>query len=343
MDGLTSELVTMRVGVVGVGSMGQNHARLYSEMGLLTGIHDAIQESARRVADKFDTTAYGDLDELIKEVDALSVCTPTTNHYEVASRAIGAGKAVLVEKPFTGDVHKAIGLCNAAERNGVVLASGFVERFNPVVATARDALASGRFGDLVSITARRVSSYPSRIRDVGVIMDLAIHDIDVIRRITGRDVSCVYALGGMKINPQFEDNANILMEIEDGLVGMVEVNWLTPMKVREVSMTCSKGFVRIDYINQVVEFSSSSYADFDASNMAHVPMEFDVHRLTLKKEEPLKRELEDFVRAVRTSTRPESDGWDAVANLKVCDAARRSQRTKARVEIEQAPRPVIYA
>ncbi len=317
--------------------MGQNHARIYSEMGLLGGVYDVYTESSKKIAAKFDTLAYSNLEGLLREVDALSICTPTSNHYDVAIEAIDEGKSILVEKPFTGNISKAIDLCDRAEEKGVTLASGFVERFNPVVSTARDTLASGRFGDLVSISTRRVSSYPSRIRDVGVIMDLAIHDIDVIRSIAGREISCVFALGGKKVNPDHDDNANILLEIEDGMVGMVEVNWLTPMKVREVSMTCSKGFVRIDYIDQTVEFSSSSFPIFDQSNMANIPMELDVHRLTLKKEEPLKRELEDFVHAAEISGRPESDGWDAVSNLAVCEASYRSQRERRRVEVERTP------
>ncbi len=314
----------LKVGVVGVGSMGQNHARIYSEMGCLTGVFDIFNDAAVKIAKRFNVPAYGSVDELIDNVDALSVCTITSEHYDIGVKAIEAGKHVLIEKPFTGDVAKAEELCELAEERGTVLASGFVERCNPAVTAAKESLAAGRFGDLVTISSRRVSSFPSRIRDVGVIMDLAVHDVDVMRHITEREIVSVYALGGKKGNPQFEDFANLLMELDDGSIGNVEVNWLTPMKVRKLSLTCSKGYVQLDYIDQSLEYSTSRYAELDLSNMSQVPMELDVHHIMLKKDEPLKVELERFLSAAEGRSGPGATGRDAVANLKVCDAALRS-------------------
>ena len=196
-----------KVGVIGVGSMGQNHARIYSELGNLVGVYDAFPESAQRVAKRLGTTPYASVEELLAKVDAVSICTPTTTHFEVAQKAIELGKAALVEKPFTGEEDLARKLCELAEEHKVTLASGFVERFNPVVHVTKKALSSGRFGKLVSMGSRRVSSFPSRIRDVGVIKDLAIHDVDVIRYLTGLEVRSIYALGGKMNGLQFEDHA----------------------------------------------------------------------------------------------------------------------------------------
>ena len=323
----------LRVGVIGVGSMGQNHARIYSEMGCLVGVHDVFPDSAEKVAKKLGTAAYPDVASLIGKVDALSVCTPTDHHYEVAVQAIEQGCSVLVEKPFTGEVAKARALCELAERKGVALASGFVERFNPVVAATREAIASNRFGQVVSIASRRVSSFPARIRDVGVIMDLAIHDVDVIRHLTGRTVTSVYALGGKMANDRFEDHATLLLEIAGGSTGMVEVNWLTPMKVRKVTLTCSNGLAEMDYIDQGLKFSTARMENVDLANLSSIPMELDAHHILVKKEEPLKRELRSFLRAAESSTRPECDGWNAVENIAVCSAALASMAKGCRVSV----------
>lgn len=325
----------LKLGVVGVGSMGQNHARIYSEMGCLSGVFDVFPDMAAKAAKKLNTKAFSNLEDLLHEVDALSICTPTANHYEVALQAIDAGKSILVEKPFTGKIENAKSLCEEAEKNGVVLASGFVERFNPIVKVTKKELSSGKFGKLVTISSRRVSSFPSRIRDVGVIMDLAIHDIDVIRHLVGSPVVSVYARGGTMANKKYEDYANIMMEFEDGTLGLVEVNWLTPMKVRKVSLTCSNGYAQMDYMDQSLDFSTGQLDNVDPSNMSQIPMELDTHHFVVKKTEPLRRELEAFVGAASSSSKAEVDGWDALENVKVCSAALHSINSLARVEIQK--------
>jgi UDP-N-acetylglucosamine 3-dehydrogenase len=323
----------LRVGVIGIGSMGQNHARIYSEMGCLAGVFDVDAEATKKVSQRFGVRPYSNMDELIRDVDALSICTPTKYHYDAAVKAIDQGCSVLVEKPFTGEVEKARGLCDLAERGGVTIASGFVERFNPVVHATRDALASGRFGKVVSVASRRVSSYPFRIRDVGVIMDLAIHDVDVIRYLTGEKIESVYALGGKMANDRFEDHATLLLQTAGGSTGMVEVNWLTPMKVRKVSITCSDGYAVMDYMDQSLQFSTSRMDQVDTSNMASMPIELDTHQVYVKKEEPLKRELVSFVNAAEKGQRSECDGWNALQNVSICAAALESMRDGCRVMV----------
>ncbi len=321
------------MGVIGVGSMGQNHARIYSEMGNLVGVYDVFAEQSKKIASRFNVQWHGSVDSLLKKVDAVSIATPTSTHFENAMKAIDAGVSCLVEKPFTGEPRKARDLCRAAEKEKVIITPGFVERFNPVVGAARDSLAEGRFGKLVSISTRRVSSFPSRIRDVGVIMDLGIHDIDVVRYITGAEITSVYAMGGKMANPSFEDHAEMLVEIEGGIVGLLETNWLTPMKVRKVAMTCSEGYVQLDYMDQTMEISSSKFKELDPANLSQIPLELDVRRISLKKEEPLKRELESFVGAVEKDTSPEITGWDALSNLCVCAAASKSLLEGKRVSV----------
>ena len=311
----------MRVGVVGVGSMGQNHARVYSEIAKLVGVYDVMGEQARRIGARFSCTAFDDLDKMLRKVEAISVCTPTSMHQEVALKAIAAGVHILVEKPFTGVSLSALEVQKEAEKAGVTIAAGFIERFNPIVGVARDAVRESSLGRLISLSTRRVSSYPARIRDVGVVMDLGIHDVDVMRYVTGSDIASVYALGGRLSNPDFEDYANLLICFENGVVGFLEVNWLTPMKVRKMSLTCSKSFVQVDYTDQSMEISSSTIKNVDAADMFHIPLELDIRKVAVRKEEPLKRELLDFLGAAEKGNRPNAGVEDAIANLRVCEAA----------------------
>lgn len=323
----------LRVGVIGVGSMGQNHVRVYSEIADLIGVHDAMREQSLRIAQRFNIGSFDNLDDLLERVDAVSVCVTTSAHFETAKRIIAKGRSVLLEKPFTGSSKHAEELTRLAEKEGVTLASGFIERFNPVVGVAREAIGKGRFGKVISVASRRVSSFPARIRDVGVIMDLGIHDVDVIRHITGAEPSSVYTLGGRFQNTDFEDNANVLLEMNDGSVACIEVNWLTPMKVRKVSFTCSQGFAQLDYTDQSLEFSSSTISNMDPSDMFRLPLEFDVRKVSVKKEEPLKKELEMFLAAAENHSIASVGGLDAVNNLRVCEAAQESLRTGAKVRL----------
>jgi UDP-N-acetylglucosamine 3-dehydrogenase len=192
---------------------------------------------------------------------------------------------------------------------------------------------SGKIGKIISLASRRVSSFPARIRDVGVVMDLGIHDVDVMRYITSSDVKSVYAVGGMFANPNFEDYANLLMEFDNSAVGFVEVNWLTPMKVRKVSFTCSGGFVQMDYTDQSLEISTSKIGNIDQSDMFRIPLEYDVRKISVKKEEPLKTELGRFLKAVESGGEPAAGGMDAVQNLKVCEAALASLRSHGKVMV----------
>jgi UDP-N-acetylglucosamine 3-dehydrogenase len=211
-----------------------------------------------------------------------------------------------------------------------VLGGGFVERHNPVVDFAKKGIQSGEYGELITLASRRVSSLPSRIKDVGVVMDLGIHDIDVIQHIADQDARSVYALGGHGNGLEFEDHANILIDFDKGATGFVEVNWLTPMKVRKLALTCSKNFVEIDYMEQSAQVCSSSFKPFEAGNLFNVPLEFDLRRIALRKEEPLRRELNDFVDAVKKGRPPLVSGESAVKTLRIAEAALRSVRSGAK-------------
>jgi len=226
-------------------------------------------------------------------------------------------------------------ITDLARSQNLVLAGGFVERHNPVVAVAKHSLTSGDFGDLITAATRRVSSMPSRIRDVGVVMDLGVHDIDVVQYVVGSEARSVYMLGGKGKDMKYEDHANILIEFDGGMSGFIEVNWLTPMKVRKLALTCSKNFVEVDYIDQSVLVCSSTFKPFEAGNLYKVPVEVDIRRVSIKKEEPLKRELKDFLGAIESKKEPLVTGDSAIKTLKIAEAALKSMDTGKKVEIEE--------
>lgn len=319
----------VRVGVLGVGSMGQNHARVYSEIADLVGVVDPDAEAGKRVADRTGCAYFGTAKELLEEgIEAASVAAPTHLHRQIAEELIDADVHVLVEKPLATKLEDAKALVSRAREAGVVLAAGHIERHNPAVAFAKRALAAGEFGDLVTASARRVSNFPPRVRDVGVILDLGIHDIDVLRYVVDRDVVSVYASGGRRLHETFEDHATVLMNFEDDVTGFVEVNWLTPMKVRKFSLTCLKTFVEVDYMDQSVTISSSTLKSYDPSDLYRLSFHYDTRQVAVEREEPLKRELQDFLAAVKEKRDPLVTGEDAIETMRVVEAAVRSQREK---------------
>ena len=324
----------MRVAVIGVGAMGQNHARVLSEIAELKGIADPDMVVGGAASNRFHVSHFTDYRALLKEeLDAVCVCVPTKSHEEVAVDAIDAGLGVLVEKPLAGSVDSAERIVDRAEQAGVTLAVGHVERHNPSIAVVKTGLEEGHYGDLVTATARRVSSLPGRIRDVGVVMDLGVHDIDILRYLAGSPVESVFALGGRKVHERFEDHANVLLRFRNGIHGFIEVNWLTPMKVRRLALTCLKNFVEVDYTDQSITVSSSTVGPLDSFNLYQIPLEHHTQKIHVRKEEPLRRELEDFLAAVKEKRPPLVTGQDAVETLRVAEAATDSHRTGRLVQL----------
>ncbi len=324
----------MRVGIVGVGSMGQNHARILAEVADLAAVCDANVQIGKEVAARFGASFSPDHRELFRQdLDAVTIATPTGEHYEVAKGAIERGLHVLLEKPFCADADQAAKLTEKAADQGVVLAAGMVERHNPAVEFTHKALGAGEYGKVITIASRRVSTFPTRIRDVGVMMDLGIHDVDVMRFLVGEEVARVYAVGGREKHEAFEDHATALLTFANGVDGVVEVNWLTPMKVRKLSLTCLENFVELDYINQSLVISASTLGAYDPADLYEAKFEHEVREVSLKKEEPLRREIEDFLRAVKERGTPLVDGREATETLRIIEAATESHRLGAPVEL----------
>lgn len=311
----------LNVAVVGCGSWGRNHARVYNDLpeASLLAVADVDEGTAREIGERYRVDWYTAPEKVFDrpDVEAVSICTPTTTHADIALEATNAGKHVLVEKPMTNTVDEAMELIKAAEARGVHLAVGFVERFNPAVREAMRIVSGGEIGEVILAHSRRVSRRPPRIGDVGVVKDLAIHDIDIVSQLFDAEAESVFAAAG-SIAHRFEDYANIIIRFGDNRNAFIEANWLTPRKVRRLIITGTEGLVNVEYIKQ----------EITVENNARLYQPFIEYR------EPLKLELMQFVESILKDQPPEPSGEDGVRALKICDAALRSSRLGRPVEIE---------
>jgi UDP-N-acetylglucosamine 3-dehydrogenase len=309
------------VAVVGTGFWGKNHARGYSELESteLVAICDVNRERAKAVAEQFGVKAYTSSSRMLKNVDveAVSVCTWSTKLAEEALKALKAEKHVLVEKPMATYTKQAEKLLEAAEENGLHLTVGFLMRFIPGLQHIREAVENKRIGELVCATAKRVSQWPERIGDVGVVKDTSIHDIDVMRYISGEDPIGVYAKTGSKKHKKFEDYAQIMLTYENGKSAFIESNWLTPYKTRTLTVTGSDAIMRLDYMTQELWIE-----DPKENLQPRFPWQ-----------EPLKLELQHFADCITAKKKPLITGVDGLKALQIAEAALRSSAKNRAIKL----------
>lgn len=311
------------VGVIGVGAWGKNHVRIFSEMDKvnLVGVVDRDVDRARALAQKFNATHYNSVEELLKQdaLDAITICTPAITHADLALQSIDAGKHLLIEKPMTDTVQQAQRVIDAAKSAKAILMVGFVERFNPSVQTAAQIIDEGKIGELVLASARRLGPFvPARLADIGIIKDLAIHDIDIARFLVKQEATSVYAIAG-SLYHKYEDHANLVIRFDDKPTFFLECNWLTPHKLRGLNITGSKGVVSLDYISQEVTLGTSQW----------------IQKSTSPWDEPLKRELEHFAESVINKQKPLTSGTDGLEALRIAEAALESTHSKRIIYLEE--------
>ncbi|MCI0520347.1 MAG: Gfo/Idh/MocA family oxidoreductase, partial [Chloroflexi bacterium] len=253
----------MKVAVIGVGSMGRNHARVYSELAgvELAAVCDANPAAAGQAGEKFGAAAYSDYRAMLAEVQpqAVSVATPTALHEEVALAALEAGAHVLVEKPIAATLEAGQRMIDYARQVERLLMVGHIVRFNPALQQLKQKLQAGELGRIFQIICRRVGPFPARIRDVGVVVDLAPHDVDLMRFLTDMNPERVFAETEQRIHTDHEDLVLGLLRFPDGITGALEINWLTPTKVREVLVLGERGMFRVDDLTQDLYFYENSY------------------------------------------------------------------------------------
>jgi predicted dehydrogenase len=329
----------MKVAVIGTGSMGRNHVRVMRELSgvELVGVADADLDAACKVAEAHGTRAYGSHKELLERErpDAVTVAAPTNAHHAIALDALAAGCHVLVEKPIAATLREADELVAAAGKAGRVLAVGHIERYNPAVLELKKRLDEGQLGRVFQFNARRLGPFPQRIRDVGVVVDLATHDVDVMRYLSGSEVMRVYAETRREVHTTREDLVTGLLRFGDGSVGVVQINWLTPSKIRELTVTGERGMFRADYLTQDLFFhenAATAGGDWAPLAVLRGVSEGPIVQYAIQKREPLRLELEAFVRA--------AGGDDATAVVSAQDGREALHIALAMVESGTAGRVV---
>src|SRR5437899_1286349 len=303
-DGADDDL--LRVGVVGVGVMGSNHARVLADLAgvKLAGIVDPDRKQRDFVSDALACPGYGDVEALLAAgVDALTIAAPTHLHRDLAMAAIERGVHVMVEKPIASSVAEGNAIIAAARRAGVTLMVGHVERFNPAVETIKEAI---QREDILSIAITRVGPFPPRMSNVGVVIDLAVHDIDLIRWFTDSEI--------VEIQPQTssavaerEDIALLQFRTASGVLAHINTNWLTPFKARTIHIATRDKYLIGDLLTlQVTE--CFGFQPDGSYSMRHLSVGYA---------EPLRSELVAFVTAIRGGDTPAVTGEEAVASLEI--------------------------
>ncbi|MBK8985788.1 MAG: Gfo/Idh/MocA family oxidoreductase [Chloroflexi bacterium] len=319
--------MSAKVAVIGVGSMGRNHARVYTELpeATLVGVVDANEAAAAQIARRYGTESYTDYIRLLDEQkpEAVTIAVPTVDHLEVALAVIERGIHLLIEKPiaFTGDEARQI--IQAADAAGVKLMIGHIERFNPAVTALKNRLAAGELGRVFQMDAHRQGPFPARVQDVGVVIDLAVHDLDVMRYVSGSEVVRVYAETERRIHSSHEDLLTGLIRMDDGAIGTLIINWLTPTKIRELLVTGETGLFRVDYLTQDLYFYENATAngeDWDTIRMLRGVSEGRMIRHVVAKKEPLRAEQEAFLAAVRGEAPVAVTGEDGLKALELAQA-----------------------
>jgi predicted dehydrogenase len=317
---------TVRAGVVGVGTMGHHHARIYRDLSgtTLVGVADADPERADSVAEEFGTRAC-ERDELLDRADVVSIAVPTRYHYEAASAAIDHGTHVLVEKPLVEEPEQGRELIRRASAAGVTLQVGHVERFNPAVKTLSDVIADEA---VLAVEAERLGPPLDRDVGVGVVLDLMIHDIDIVRALVDAEVAGVEAQG--TADGQYVTAA---LRFENGTVARLTASRVTQRKVRTLSATTADRRIDVDYGSQSVAVhrqSPTAVADGGTERIERVTEHPSVER-----GEPLRRQLEAFVGAATTGEPPVVSGEDG---LRALELARTVSATAAVRTASEVPR-----
>ena len=296
----------IKTGVIGVGAMGRHHARIYKKISNLVGVADPDKKQGEAIASEFGATWYSDYLEMLDSVDAVTIAVPTSIHHHVASNVAAAGVNILVEKPLAGNVTDSKSIISLSRENNIVLAVGHIERYNPVLKTLKSILGNE---EILEISARRLSPYPTRITDVGVLFDLTIHDVDIINYLLGSRINSVSTSGGKFKNKKHEDYVNLTMNFDDGKLGLCETSWLSEVRVRDINIKTRRGNIYADYLTKEIDTEIPTISE---------------KNLEVEDFEPLQKEIEDFLDSILNSREPHVTGLDGLRAVSIVEAGLKS-------------------
>ncbi|MFQ5920696.1 MAG: Gfo/Idh/MocA family protein [Nitrososphaerales archaeon] len=309
----------VRISVIGVGGWGKNHARALSELNALSGICDIDQVRAENFAGKYGVKWYTSVEDLLakEKPDGAIVSTPTLTHLGIAKQLMEKKVNVLVEKPITPSSLECEELVSLARRNNVVLTTGLIERFNPVVNEVRGIIASKQYGDPLMLEFHRENRRPTHISDVGIIYDTAVHDIDTALYLFDDRPNVVFARAGSK-GGVHEDFAAIILGFKNQRIAFIASNWITPKKVRCFTTVCTEAIITGDFITQEIKVATG--------DSTIIP------RLDYK--EPLMLELKNFIDAIEGRAEPLVGPDDALRTTRVAESALLSSRSGSQIYLD---------
>lgn len=320
---------TLNTAVIGVGNMGRHHARVYSQIDRvnLVAVADPDRKNGQDIAHKYGCRYYDDYREMLtkEKIDAVSSAVPTSLHKTVALFCIRKGIPILIEKPIADSAQAAREIIRLSKKLNVPICIGHIERFNPAIQKLKELIDEDRFGRIISINSKRVGLFPPQIKDTDVIVDLAVHDIDICNFLIGRHCTTVSARAGMALNSKRFDYADIILGY-NGIDVTIQVNWITPVKVRALSLTGTKGYAEINYLNQTLKIYKSNYEKtFDSYGDYIVKFGTpEAEELNLSGAEPLRMEIENFIDHVRTGNSNVVTARDGLNSLMIALRASRA-------------------
>jgi UDP-N-acetylglucosamine 3-dehydrogenase len=296
----------MKIVQIGAGGWGKNHTRVLSELGVLVAVCDADSQKSKEYGEKYSVNYYESLDELLtsEEFDGAFVVTPTSTHSEITKKLLEAKKHVFVEKPMTYKSEDGDRLAKLAEKNKVILTCGYIERFNPAVDVVKKIVKEKKFGELVMLEFHRENRMPLHIKDVGIIYDTSVHDIDTANWLFDDMPNVVFARAG-KIKHEREDFANIMLGYKNDKVAIISSNWITPKRVRKFNAVCTDARISSDFITQEITVEKSENSE----------------TIQNEKQEPLLLEIQSFLGAIEGKNELIVKSQQAVNVTKIAEAA----------------------
>ena len=296
----------MKIVQIGTGGWGKNHTRILSQLGVLTAICDSDSNRSREYAEKYSVTSFQSIDDVIasQEFDGAIIATPTSTHVEIAKKLLEAKKHVFVEKPMTYKAEDGEMLAKLAQKNRVILTCGYIERFNPAVDTVKTIIDGKKYGELVMLEFHRENRMPLHIKDVGIIYDTSVHDIDTANWLFGSMPHVVFARAG-KIRHEHEDFASIMLGYSDDKVAIISSNWITPKKIRKFNAVCTDAVISSDFITQEITIEKNEEST----------------TIQNEKKEPLLLEIQSFLGAIEGKNQQLVLSQEAINVTKIAEAA----------------------
>ncbi|MBI2646930.1 Gfo/Idh/MocA family oxidoreductase [Candidatus Woesearchaeota archaeon] len=329
----------LKVAVIGVGAMGKSHARVYSKMKnvKLVAVCDSNKNTAKSIAEMYNANYYLIYMDMLKKenLDAISVCVPTILHKKVAIDVIRSNINVLVEKPIAISIQEAQEIIQEANKHNVSLMVGHIERFNPVVIELKKRIEKNELGKIYKVHCIRQSPFPQRIVDVGVIVDLAIHEIDTLQYLIKSKIKRLYAETAQRIHSTHEDLLIGTIRFENGILGVINANWLTPKKIREITITGEKGMFVANYLTQQLHFYENEYFRDNSgynSNFINI-IEGRINKIKIKNQEPLANELQAFITSILKNNPPPITGKEGLDALHIAKKFIESSKKNKVVEL----------